>query len=259
MSEERWEIPFESITDLKRIGSGAQGTVFSGKLKDEIVAVKKVKDLKETDIKYLRKLNHENVIKFKGVCTQTQEFGIIMEYCPHGSLDFILRDEEFLRPARLVAWAKQIALGMQYLHDHKIVHRDLKSPNILIGANKTVKIIDFGMSCEWNEISTKKSFAGTIAWMAPESIRSEPWSEKVDIWSYGVVLWEMLTCKIPYEGLNSSAIIWGVGNHSMNLHIPETCPDKLRRIIELCWKVEPKHRPSFKLILSHLEKVEFFQ
>ncbi|KAJ6642699.1 Mitogen-activated protein kinase kinase kinase 12 [Pseudolycoriella hygida] len=203
ISEERWEIPFESITDLKRIGSGAQGTVFSGKLKDEIVAVKKAKDLKETDIKYLRKLNHENIIKFKGVCTQTHELGIIMEYCPHGSLDFILRDEEFLRPARLVAWAKQIALGMQYLHDHKIVHRDLKSPNVLIGANKTVKIIDFGMSCEWNEISTKKSFAGTIAWMAPETIRSGPWSEKVDIWSYGVVLWEMLSCKIPYEGLNS--------------------------------------------------------
>ncbi|KAJ6644533.1 Mitogen-activated protein kinase kinase kinase 12, partial [Pseudolycoriella hygida] len=250
---EQWEIPFESITDLEWLGSGAQGTVFRGKLKNEIVAVKKVRDLKETDIKHLRKLDHENIIKFKGVCTQAPVFCIIMEYCPYGPLQFILRDEEFVQPARLVAWAKQIALGMQYLHTHKIIHRDLKSPNILIGAYEIVKISDFGTSREWNEISTKMSFAGTVAWMAPEVIRSEPCSEKVDIWSYGVVLWEMLTCEIPYKDADSSAIIWGVGNYTMKLPIPETCPDGFRLIIELCWKVKPKQRPSFKLILSHLE------
>ncbi|XP_068149815.1 mitogen-activated protein kinase kinase kinase 13 isoform X1 [Drosophila tropicalis] len=250
---EDWEIPFESITDLEWLGSGAQGAVFSGKLKNEIVAVKKVKELKETDIKHLRKLDHENIIKFKGVCTQSPVFCIIMEFCPYGPLQNILKEEQVMLPSRLVSWSKQIALGMQYLHSHKIIHRDLKSPNILISTNEVVKISDFGTSREWNEISTKMSFAGTVAWMAPEVIRNEPCSEKVDIWSYGVVLWEMLTCEIPYKDVDSSAIIWGVGNNSLKLLVPSTCPEGFKLLVKLCWKSKPRNRPSFRQILTHLD------
>ncbi|XP_034656483.1 mitogen-activated protein kinase kinase kinase 13-B isoform X1 [Drosophila subobscura] len=250
---EDWEIPFESITDLEWLGSGAQGAVFSGTLKNEIVAVKKVKELKETDIKHLRKLDHENIIKFKGVCTQSPVFCIIMEFCPYGPLQNILKEEQVMLPSRLVSWAKQIAQGMQYLHSHKIIHRDLKSPNILISTNEVVKISDFGTSREWNEISTKMSFAGTVAWMAPEVIRNEPCSEKVDIWSYGVVLWEMLTCEIPYKDVDSSAIIWGVGNNSLKLLVPSTCPEGFKLLVKLCWKSKPRNRPSFRQILSHLD------
>ncbi|XP_073843796.1 mitogen-activated protein kinase kinase kinase 13 wallenda isoform X2 [Musca autumnalis] len=250
---EDWEIPFEAITDLQWLGSGAQGAVFSGKLKNEIVAVKKVKDVKETDIKHLRKLDHENIIKFKGVCTQSPVYCIIMEFCPYGPLQNILKELEFMSPSRLVSWSKQIALGMQYLHSHKIIHRDLKSPNILISAEQLVKISDFGTSREWNEISTKMSFAGTVAWMAPEVIRNEPCSEKVDIWSYGVVLWEMLTCEIPYKDVDSSAIIWGVGNNSLKLPIPSSCPEGFKLLVKLCWNTKPRNRPSFRQILSHLE------
>ncbi|XP_075162453.1 mitogen-activated protein kinase kinase kinase 13 wallenda isoform X2 [Haematobia irritans] len=250
---EDWEIPFEAITDLQWLGSGAQGAVFSGKLKNEIVAVKKVKDAKETDIKHLRKLDHENIIKFKGVCTQSPVYCIIMEFCPYGPLQNILKEEEIMLPSRLVSWSKQIALGMQYLHSHKIIHRDLKSPNILISAEQLVKISDFGTSREWNEISTKMSFAGTVAWMAPEVIRNEPCSEKVDIWSYGVVLWEMLTCEIPYKDVDSSAIIWGVGNNSLKLPIPSSCPEGFKLLVKLCWNTKPRNRPSFRQILSHLE------
>ncbi|KAH8410728.1 hypothetical protein KR222_001815 [Zaprionus bogoriensis] len=250
---EDWEIPFESITDLEWLGSGAQGAVFSGKLKTDIVAVKKVKELKETDIKHLRKLDHENIIKFKGVCTQSPVFCIIMEFCPYGPLQNILKEEQVMLPSRLVSWSKQIALGMQYLHSHKIIHRDLKSPNILISTNEVVKISDFGTSREWNEISTKMSFAGTVAWMAPEVIRNEPCSEKVDIWSYGVVLWEMLTCEIPYKDVDSSAIIWGVGNNSLKLLVPSTCPEGFKLLVKLCWKSKPRNRPSFRQILSHLD------
>uniref|UniRef100_A0A1I8QEA1 Mitogen-activated protein kinase kinase kinase n=1 Tax=Stomoxys calcitrans TaxID=35570 RepID=A0A1I8QEA1_STOCA len=250
---EDWEIPFEAISDLQWLGSGAQGAVFSGKLKNEIVAVKKVKDAKETDIKHLRKLDHENIIKFKGVCTQSPVYCIIMEFCPYGPLQNILKEEEVMLPSRLVSWSKQIALGMQYLHSHKIIHRDLKSPNILISAEQLVKISDFGTSREWNEISTKMSFAGTVAWMAPEVIRNEPCSEKVDIWSYGVVLWEMLTCEIPYKDVDSSAIIWGVGNNSLKLPIPSSCPEGFKLLVKLCWNTKPRNRPSFRQILAHLE------
>lgn len=89
--------------------------------------------------------------------------------------------------------------------------------------------------------------------MAPEVIRNEPCSEKVDIWSYGVVLWEMLTCEIPYKDVDSSAIIWGVGNNSLHLPIPSSCPEGFKLIVKLCWSVKPRNRPSFKIILNHLE------
>lgn len=89
--------------------------------------------------------------------------------------------------------------------------------------------------------------------MAPEVIRNEPCSEKVDIWSYGVVLWEMLTCEIPYKDVDSSAIIWGVGNNSLHLPIPSTCPEGFKLIVKLCWSVKPRNRPSFKILLNHLE------
>ena len=126
---EEWEIPFEIITDLEWLGSGAQGAVFSGKIRNEIVAVKKVRDVRETEIKHLRKLDHENIVKFKGICTQAPVFCIVMEFCPYGPLHTILKDgAKVITPARIVSWSKQIALGMQYLHAHKIIHRDLKSP-----------------------------------------------------------------------------------------------------------------------------------
>ncbi|KAL5240114.1 hypothetical protein ACI65C_007524 [Semiaphis heraclei] len=251
--QDNWDIPFESISDLQWLGSGAQGAVFSGKLKNEIVAVKKVREQKETDIRHLRKLNHPNIVQFRGVCTQAPCYCIVMEYCPYGPLYNLLRDGEEIPPIRLVSWAKQIASGMHYLHVNKIIHRDLKSPNVLIGRQEMVKISDFGTSREWNEISTKMSFAGTVAWMAPEIIRNEPCSEKVDIWSFGVVLWELMTCETPYKDVDSSAIIWGVGSNSLHLPIPSSCPDGFRLLIKQCWAAKPRNRPSFKHIMMHLD------
>ncbi|XP_055602513.1 mitogen-activated protein kinase kinase kinase 13 isoform X2 [Uranotaenia lowii] len=249
-----WEIPFEDITDLVWLGSGAQGAVFQGELRNERVAVKKVRDVKETEIRHLRKLNHENIVKFKGVCTQAPVFCIIMEFCPFGPLHQILaQGSDIISPQRLMSWSQQIALGMQYLHSHKIIHRDLKSPNILIGKGEIIKISDFGTSREWNEISTKMSFAGTVAWMAPEVIRNEPCNEKVDIWSYGVVLWELLTGEVPYKNVDSSQIIFGVGSNSLYLPIPSSCPEGFKLLIKQCWSPKPRNRPSFKIILTHLE------
>lgn len=248
-----WEIPFEWISDLQWLGSGAQGAVFRGKLKNEIVAVKKVREQKETDIRHLRKLNHRNIVQFRGVCTQAPCYCIIMEYCPYGPLYDLLKKGEKIPPTRLVSWSKQIAAGMHYLHQHKIIHRDLKSPNVLIGQGELVKISDFGTSKEWNEKSTKMSFAGTVQWMAPEIIRNEPCSEKVDIWSFGVVLWELLTCETPYRDVDSSAVIWGVGSASLHLPIPSTCPSGFRLLVKQCWAAKPRNRPSFKHILLHLE------
>uniref|UniRef100_A0A8C7H012 Mitogen-activated protein kinase kinase kinase 12 n=1 Tax=Oncorhynchus kisutch TaxID=8019 RepID=A0A8C7H012_ONCKI len=251
--EESWEVPFEEISDLQWVGSGAQGAVFLGKFHGEDVAVKKVRDIKETEIKHLRKLKHPNIITFKGICTQAPCYCILMEYCAQGQLYEVLRAGRKITPSLLIDWAMGIAGGMNYLHLHKIIHRDLKSPNMLITHDDLVKISDFGTSKELIDKSMKMSFAGTVAWMAPEVIRNEPVSEKVDIWSFGVVLWEMLTGEVPYKDVDSSAIIWGVGNNSLNLPIPESCPDGFKILLRQCWNCKPRNRPSFRQILLHLD------
>uniref|UniRef100_G3NFS6 Mitogen-activated protein kinase kinase kinase 12 n=1 Tax=Gasterosteus aculeatus aculeatus TaxID=481459 RepID=G3NFS6_GASAC len=251
--EESWEVPFEEISDLQWVGSGAQGAVFLGKFHGDDVAVKKVRDIKETEIKHLRKLKHPNIITFKGVCTQAPCYCILMEYCAQGQLYEVLRAGRKITPSLMVDWSMGIAGGMNYLHLHKIIHRDLKSPNMLITHDDLVKISDFGTSKELSDKSTKMSFAGTVAWMAPEVIRNEPVSEKVDIWSFGVVLWEMLTGEVPYKDVDSSAIIWGVGNNSLQLPVPESCPDGFKILLRQCWNCKPRNRPSFRQILLHLD------
>lgn len=107
--------------------------------------------------------------------------------------------------------------------------------SMLITYDDVVKISDFGTSKELSDKSTKMSFAGTVAWMAPEVIRNEPVSEKVDIWSFGVVLWELLTGEIPYKDVDSSAIIWGVGSNSLHLPVPSSCPDGFKILLRQCW------------------------
>ncbi|XP_040057646.2 mitogen-activated protein kinase kinase kinase 13 [Gasterosteus aculeatus] len=251
--QDTWEVPFEEISELQWLGSGAQGAVFLGKFRSEEVAIKKVREQKETDIKPLRKLKHPNIISFKGVCTQAPCYCIIMEYCAQGQLYEVLRAGRKVTPRMLVDWATGIASGMNYLHLHKIIHRDLKSPNVLVTSNDTVKISDFGTSKELSDKSTKMSFAGTVAWMAPEVIRNEPVSEKVDIWSFGVVLWELLTGEIPYKDVDSSAIIWGVGSNSLHLPVPSTCPDGFKILMKQTWQSKPRNRPSFRQILLHLD------
>ncbi|XP_055494201.1 mitogen-activated protein kinase kinase kinase 13-like isoform X1 [Leucoraja erinacea] len=251
--QDSWEVPFEEISELQWLGSGAQGAVFLGKFRGEDVAIKKVREQKETDIKPLRKLKHPNIIAFKGVCTQAPCYCIIMEYCAHGQLYEVLRAGRKISPRLLVDWSSGIASGMNYLHLHKIIHRDLKSPNVLVTHDDTVKISDFGTSKELSDKSTKMSFAGTVAWMAPEVIRNEPVSEKVDIWSFGVVLWELLTGEVPYKDVDSSAIIWGVGSNSLHLPVPSTCPDGFKILMKQTWHSKPRNRPSFRQILLHLD------
>ncbi|XP_012412697.1 mitogen-activated protein kinase kinase kinase 13 [Trichechus manatus latirostris] len=251
--QDTWEVPFEEISELQWLGSGAQGAVFLGKFRAEEVAIKKVREQNETDIKHLRKLKHPNIIAFKGVCTQAPCYCIIMEYCAHGQLYEVLRAGRKITPRLLVDWSTGIASGMNYLHLHKIIHRDLKSPNVLVTHTDAVKISDFGTSKELSDKSTKMSFAGTVAWMAPEVIRNEPVSEKVDIWSFGVVLWELLTGEIPYKDVDSSAIIWGVGSNSLHLPVPSTCPDGFKILMKQTWQSKPRNRPSFRQTLMHLD------
>ncbi|XP_075990656.1 mitogen-activated protein kinase kinase kinase 12-like [Anticarsia gemmatalis] len=251
--EDDWEVPFTDLSEFLYLGAGAQGIVFRGNLKGEMVAVKKLRERSETNIKHLRKLDHQNIVRFRGVSTNGPVPCIIMEYCQYGPLFEFLHSGACITANQTFRWAKDIALGMAYLHSNKIIHRDLKSPNILIADNLVVKVSDFGTAREWDDVSAIMSFTGTVAWMAPEVIRHEPCSERVDVWSYGVVLWELLTQEVPYKNLETHAIMWGVGTDTLSLPIPSSCPDNLQILLQQCWSRTPRNRPPFKIIAANLE------
>uniref|UniRef100_A0A1I7XCD6 Protein kinase domain-containing protein n=1 Tax=Heterorhabditis bacteriophora TaxID=37862 RepID=A0A1I7XCD6_HETBA len=178
--KDNWEIPFETITGLQWLGGGSQGAVFSGILNGKTVAIKKVKLKEETDIKHLRHLEHPNIIQFMGVCTQPPCYCIVMEFCSKGQLCELLKSNSVIGWEQWSDWIRQIAEGMAYLHKNKVIHRDLKSPNILITDDDIMKICDFGTSHQQRtQNSTLMSFCGTVSWMAPEMIKKEPCSEKV--------------------------------------------------------------------------------
>lgn len=247
-----WDIPFTRLRinydDFQRCGS--QGNVYYAKLGNNPIAVKIVKDIALTRIKHLKELNHKNIIKFHGISEKPPHFYILMEWCPYGTLHDHIHSGRQLSFKLLSGFTNQIANGMKYLHSKNIIHRDLKPSNILLTHNDVLKISDFGTHKVFRDKLplTSITYAGTHAYMAPEVIRSEPYSFPVDVWSYGVVLWEVLTGDEPYKNLDSSAVVWAVGNNSFRLPIPFSFPDGFSRILNGCWKAQPSERLTFQQI-----------
>ncbi|XP_074804952.1 mitogen-activated protein kinase kinase kinase 21 isoform X3 [Natator depressus] len=228
------------------------------------------------EAKLFSMLKHPNIIELHGVCLREPNLCLVMEFARGGSLNRALagaattgggsRWGRRVPPHILVNWAVQIARGMLYLHEEAIVpilHRDLKSSNILLlqkiehddMCNKTLKITDFGLAREWHR-TTKMSAAGTYAWMAPEVIKSSMFSKGSDIWSYGVLLWELLTGEVPYRGIDGLAVAYGVAVNKLTLPIPSTCPEPFAKLMKECWEQDPHIRPSFALILEQLTAIE---
>ncbi|KAL3678658.1 hypothetical protein R1sor_021614 [Riccia sorocarpa] len=263
-----FEIGWEDIIIGERIGQGSYGKVYRADWQGSDVAVKvfldqdlKTEALEEfkSEVAIMRRLRHPNIVLFMGAVTKPPNLSIITEFCPRGSLYRLLhRPNRELDERKRIRMAVDVVKGMNYLHrcSPPVVHRDLKSPNLLVDKNWTVKVCDFGLSRQKHStFLSSKSSAGTPEWMAPEVLRNEPSDEKSDVYSFGVILWELATLQVPWNGMNPIQVVGAVGFQHRRLPT-DTIDPALASIIQACWRTDSKLRPSFADLMVELKNLQ---
>ena len=279
LGEEEFVTPIDTLPDdlpedvilHEQLGAGAFGTVFKGEWGGHIVAVKVLQtayssnsrelDSFRQEIAVLSGLRHPNIIAFLAACTIPPDICIIEELAEGGSLHTRLHgpsgSSDRCRPLPLdevIQVGIDVAQAMVYLHPN-IVHRDLKSQNVLLDADGRAKVCDFGIAKfkDRTFVSTVNGQAGTPAYMAPELFDGANATEKVDVYSYAILLWECMTGRVPWGHIPSPMqIIYYVGVLNQRPKMPATAPEKLKILIEDCWSNDPKARPTFESILTTL-------
>ncbi|GMH28548.1 hypothetical protein Nepgr_030391 [Nepenthes gracilis] len=263
-----YEILWEDLTIGEQVGQGSCGTVYHGLWYGSDVAIKVFSKQEYSEdallsfrqeVSLMKRLRHPNILLFMGAVTSPQHLCIVTEFLPRGSMFRLLqRNIPKLDWRRRTLMSLDVARGINYLHhcNPPIIHRDLKSSNLLVDKNWTVKVADFGLSRIKHETYlTTKTGKGTPQWMAPEVLRNEPSDEKSDIYSFGVILWELATQKIPWEHLNSMQVIGAVGFMNQRLDIPKDVDPRWASLIESCWHSEPQCRPTFQELLGKLKEL----
>ncbi|EME27640.1 serine/threonine protein kinase [Galdieria sulphuraria] len=279
-----WEVDFGEIKKLEKIGNGAYSELFKAEWRGTIVAVKLMK-AQETSEEVLRqfhdevntlsKLRHPNIVLFMGACGRPPNVSIITEFCFGGNVYNALRKPFWKKWTHvdLVYLARDAARGILYLHSNKIIHRDVKSQNLLLDkpietGRPTIRVADFGLSRTLiggsnSTTGIMTSETGTYRWMAPEVIRHEHYSEKVDVYSFGVTLWEFFSCEVPFARLTPIQAAFAVADKNLrpDLTISRSgrqfqIPLAWKYLIERCWDAEPMKRPSFGDIICVLNEME---
>ncbi|KAI4337585.1 hypothetical protein L6164_015982 [Bauhinia variegata] len=264
------EISWDDLRIKERVGAGSFGTVHRAEWHGSDVAVKvlTVQDFHDDQLKeflrevaIMKRVRHPNVVLFMGAVTKRPHLSIMTEYLPRGSLYRLIHrpaSGEILDQRRRLRMALDVAKGINYLHclNPPVVHWDLKSPNLLVDKNWTVKVCDFGLSrFKANTFISSKSVAGTPEWMAPEFLREEPSNEKSDVYSFGVILWELVTLQQPWSGLSPAQVVGAVAFQNRRLSVPPNISPVLASLMESCWDDDPAQRPSFSNIVESLKKL----
>ncbi|XP_053685475.1 ephrin type-B receptor 1 isoform X1 [Sabethes cyaneus] len=268
------EIDASYITIEAIIGGGEFGDVCRGRLKippnfvQEIdVAIKTLKPGSSekarcdflTEASIMGQFDHPNVIYLQGVVTRSNPVMIITEYMENGSLDTFLRanDGKF-QTLQLIGMLRGIAAGMSYLSDMNYVHRDLAARNVLVNSSLVCKIADFGLSREIENASDAYTTRGgkiPVRWTAPEAIAFRKFTSASDVWSYGVVLWEVMSYgERPYWNWSNQDVIKSI-EKGYRLPAPMDCPEALYQLMLDCWQKQRTHRPTFSSITQTLDNL----
>ncbi|KAK7278550.1 hypothetical protein RJT34_23580 [Clitoria ternatea] len=269
----------DDLEELQELGSGTFGTVYHGKWRGTDVAIKRIKSscfsgrLSEQErltkdfwreAQILSTLHHPNVVAFYGVVPDGPggTLATVTEYMVHGSLrNVLMKKEKVLDRRKRLLIAMDAAFGMEYLHLKNIVHFDLKCDNLLVNLGDperpVCKVGDFGLSRIKRNTLVSGGVRGTLPWMAPELLDGNSCrvSEKVDIFSFGIAMWEILTGEEPYSNMHCGAIIGGIVNNTLRPPVPKRCDSEWRKLMEECWSPDPAARPTFTEIKNRLRNM----
>ncbi|XWS40239.1 hypothetical protein CRYUN_Cryun18bG0123200 [Craigia yunnanensis] len=260
-----WEIDPRHLKFENKVASGSYGDLYKGTYCSQEVAIKVLKQERiNTDMQrefaqevfIMRKVRHKNVVQFIGACTKPPGLCIITEFMCGGSVyDYLHKQKGVFKLPSLIKVAIDVSKGMNYLHQNNIIHRDLKAANLLMDENEVVKVADFGVARVKVQSGVMTAETGTYRWMAPEVIEHKPYDHKADVFSFGIVLWELLTGKLPYEYLTPLQAAVGVVQKGLRPTIPKHTNPKLTELLERCWQQDPTLRPDFSEIIEILKQI----
>ncbi|GER48183.1 protein kinase [Striga asiatica] len=275
-------VDVDKMVDLSKLflgnkfAHGAHSRLYQGFYMDEPVAMKMIMVPNDDDdddengalgarlekqfvreVSLLSRLRHENIIKLVAAFRKPAVFCIITEYLPEGSLRaYLHKHKDPLPMPKLISFALDIARGMEYIHSQGIIHRDLKPENILITQDFRLKVADFGIACEEACCDQLADDPGTYRWMAPEMIKRKKYGRKVDVYGFGLILWELVAGAIPYEDMTPIQAAFAVVNKNLRPAVPKDCAPAMKALIEQCWSLQPDKRPEFWQIVKVLEEFE---
>jgi predicted Ser/Thr protein kinase len=259
--EKRMHIPYSSLAFVKELGAGSYGKVYLGEWRGAEVAIKVNNAISDTD-GFLAEAKltlgmspHPNLVQTFGVSLDGPSPCIVLEFCGGGSLDTSIFNGATITDAKRKELALKIAYGLLHLHNNNIVHRDLAARNILLTAEGQPKISDFGMSRIVKDDATQgktKSLVGPLRWMAPESLKSQAYSVKSDVWSYGILVWEIAAGSEPHMEEDQLVVIVKIRDSGFTPAIPPNCDPALKEVMEMCWQLDPNNRPTMEDVVARL-------
>ncbi|KAG5853488.1 hypothetical protein ANANG_G00073980 [Anguilla anguilla] len=260
-ASDKWEVDPADLTLDVELGSGQFGVVLLGCWREIKVAVKMVREgaMSEEDFKeeaqVMMKLSHSKLVQLYGVCTQRAPMCLLFEFMEHGCLSDYLRGNRGSLPREtLLGMCLDVCEGMAYLESANFIHRDLAARNCLVSENHVVKVSDFGMTRFVLDDQYTSSLGSKfpVKWSAPEVIQYSKFSSKSDVWSFGVLMWEVYNeGRMPYENRSNGEVMDAL-TAGLRLLKPKLAPEAVYQLMDWSWKEKPEDRPSFNLLFHQL-------